>query len=141
MAHAHGLAVRGLRMNEDGVAPQFQATSRTDQDRGKGQIAHSGLGIASFVIAVSCLVLLVVVVILALVSGSDDPDAILSSPSVGATIVVGMVILNLAPLTGIGLGIAGLFAREYRRTYAALGLALNSLMVAILILVWWVGRG
>lgn len=107
--------------------------------RGKRQVAHSGLGIASFVISVSCFFLVVVVVALALATGSDNPDVIFAAPSLGATIMIAMVVLNLAPLIGIGLGIAGLFARERRRTYAALGLALNGLMVAIMILVWRVG--
>lgn len=81
-----------------------------------------------------------VVTALAIATGSEDPDTILNSPGSGVVIILGMVMLNLAPLAGLGLGIAGLVSKGRRRTFPVLGLVFNALMVGLMVLFWWVGR-
>lgn len=102
-------------------------------------VPHSGLGVASFVISASCLVLLIVVLALALLSGSEDPDVIFAKPGVGVAIMLGMVLLNLAPVVGLGLGIAGAVSKGRNRTYAVLGIVFNGLFLGLMVLISRVG--
>lgn len=90
---------------------------------------HSGLGIASFIIALVTGTLLVIAMvfagIMAAAAGGDVDDEAPAMIAVGCFIILGV----LAHLLGLGLGIAGLVQRDRRRVFAALGMVLNGVAV------------
>jgi hypothetical protein len=106
------------------ITMEDQATIRT----------HKGKGIASFAIGVTS-----VIVFMALIgtAGVMTQTGKLT-PELNVVIGLGMFAACLLDLIGIGLGLSGAVDRGSKKTYPALGLALNvailALFVALLII-------
>jgi hypothetical protein len=106
----------------------FQSPSEPFEAVGRGELKHSGLGIASFAIGLSvgvfeCALVLVAGMIEVSTPGGIDED----SP---ATMLLGLAILACLAIAmlGIGLGVAGLLQRR-SKLFAALGVAIGLLVV------------
>ena len=96
----------------------------------------SGLGIASFVIALSSGFFLLLVILVAAMSEAAHPG-IMDDDTVPVVILLGVGVLTCVAvsLVGIGLGIGGLCQKDRRTVFAALGLSFNILIcLAILCL-------
>lgn len=107
------LTVDNLQMNEPDEAPR----------------KHSGLGIASFVLAISVLVLTFVLVVIAGVMEASTPGGMdEESPEliVVGLAIIGMVVLNVV---AFGLGIGGMFQKDRKKLYAVLGMSFATLTV------------
>ena len=112
---------------------------QSEVGRGTG---HSRLGISSFVLGVLAVVALILLVVVtpflfsSALEGVDpqslDPqDLNGDSPVVviAGLVGLGFLVSILLNLVGLGLGIAGLVQRRRRRLFAAIGTALNGLVV------------
>lgn len=90
-------------------------------------VAHSGIGIASFVLGVIALFCLFGVVITAGVLQTSTPGGVPEDSPL--SFVVGSLVLlfMLLALLALCLGIAGLVQRNRRKLFAVLGLALSVL--------------
>ena len=90
--------------------------------------AHSRLGIASFVIATSCIAIHAFLIVLIAVNQGR----------VGSPVTLGIILLliELAYLTSIGLGIGGICQRNRRKVFGIIGLSLSSLSQVVMLLVW-----
>lgn len=100
-------------------------------------LKHSGMGIASFVIAIAQGILTVIVIVVAGILTTMGPQ----SEHQGAFMIVGLVIMGgmLLHLIGIGLGIAGACQKNRKKIFSILGLILN--ICAILIVVFLIVVG
>ncbi len=92
-------------------------------------LPHSGLGIASFIIALVAGALLAMLVIAAGVMAATAGGGF--DETAPATVALGCTILlaGLGHLVGTGLGIAGVVQRDRRKVFAVLGLVLNGLAI------------
>ena len=102
---------------------------------------HSRLGIASFVIAILSILGIVLFFVIAISVASSaigpdpqnfDPSSIgPDSPLATTFFFLSLLLLGsiLITVVGLGLGIAGLIQRRRRKLFAALGTALNGLIV------------
>ena len=96
---------------------------------------HSGLGVASFVISVVVGGLDLLLFLLAFVLGAIAPEFMeMEMGSVVLYIITSATLLGLvANVAGLGLGIAGLLARNRKKTFSVLGVILNVLILIVLI--------
>jgi hypothetical protein len=105
-----------------------------EDDRG---LKHSGLGIASFIIAI--VVVEVFEFLLIVVTGiveATNPGGVEAKPTI-ATVVGMSIFLGFGlSLVGIGLGIAGLIQKNRKKVFTILGLVSN-LAVIIMVLGKW----
>ncbi|GGG75049.1 hypothetical protein [Paenibacillus radicis (ex Gao et al. 2016)] len=103
-------------------------------------IKQSGLGIASFIIALVAVLLGIIGIILsvAFTAGiADDPQSIVREienndiSSVASIMVAGLMLIAGAGIAFIGLilGIVGAFAKDRRKAFAIVGIILNGLIV------------
>ena len=86
---------------------------------------HRGLGIASFVIALSFLVLIVVLFAVAgavKLSGAE-------SPAIDAAVGLIMILFWVCQLVALGLGTAGLFDKSSKKAFPVLGVLISGLCV------------
>jgi len=91
------------------------------------RLPQSGLGIASFVIAlVSGLVVLAGIAFSALMIASGDPDQHMPVFGVIGLVVTAFLLLSLV---GLVLGFIALRRQDRRRTFGAIGLGLNALIL------------
>jgi hypothetical protein len=91
--------------------------------------AHSGLGIASFVIAMGTGLLEFVLVIIAGILESTTPGGIDENSPPGILLGLGLIGGLMLDLLGIGIGIGGLCDRKRNRLFAALGVAIGSVVL------------
>jgi hypothetical protein len=89
--------------------------------------AHKGLGIASFIIGVTCVIVVMGLVTLAGVT----THAGRATPEFNMVIGLGMISAVFVDLIGIALGIFGVADRASKKVYPVLGLVLNVLVVAV----------
>ena len=103
-----------------------------DKTAGRSGRRQSGLGIASFVLAMTVGVLAFALVLLAGVMEISTPGGVDEESAVA--IVVGLSLFAIFGLNilGIGLAIAGLIQADRLRTFALLGLVFNLLIAASL---------
>jgi len=87
---------------------------------------HKGLGIASFVISITCLIAMVGLVVVAGVT----TNAGRATPEFNMIIGLSMISTVFVDLIGIVLGIFGAADRSSKKVYPVLGLILNVLVVA-----------
>jgi hypothetical protein len=88
---------------------------------------HKGLGIASFVIGVICLITVMGLVVVAGVV----TNAGRATPEFNMILGLGMISVVFVDLIGIVLGIFGAANRSSKKVYPVLGLVLNVLVVAL----------
>ena len=88
---------------------------------------HKGLGIASFIVGVTCLV---IVMGLVAVAGAMT-NAGRATPEFNMIIGLGMISVVFVDFIGIVLGIFGAADRTSKKVYPVLGLVLNVLVVAL----------
>lgn len=104
--------------HNESIGSHLQDPSRKD---------HSRLGIASFVIATSCIAIhAFLIVLIALNQGR------VGSP---VSLVIVFSLIELAYLTSIGLGIAGICQRNRRKVFGIIGLSLSSLSQVVMLLI------
>jgi hypothetical protein len=88
-------------------------------------LPHSGLGIASFVIALCGALLMVLVIVVAGILGSTRPGAFKADSSAAMILGFAIIGLCLAMLVGIVLGVVALFQAERAKLFAILGLSIG----------------
>ena len=88
---------------------------------------HKGLGIASFIIGVICLITVMGLV----VTAGVVTNAGRATPAFNMLIGLSMISVVLVDLVGIALGIFGVANRASKKVYPVLGLILNVLVVAL----------
>src|SRR5262245_16571364 len=88
---------------------------------------HKGLGIASFIIGVICLITVMGLV----VTAGVVTNAGRATPEFNMLIGLSMISVVLVDLVGIMLGIFGVANRTSKKVYPVLGLILNVLVVAL----------
>ena len=111
-------------------------TNGINQQENQVRLKHSGLGIASFIIALLQGLLTYMVILIAGVLAAAGPQR---DNEVGFMIVGLLIITGIfTHCVGAGLGIAGLVQKNRKKVFAVLGLILNAcalLMVLALMLV------
>lgn len=90
---------------------------------------HGGLGIASFILTLLCLV--VMVMMIAVLGAMHNQGRATGSEPLTQILGLGMILAAVVDLIGIGLGIAGAFDRTSKKAFPVLGLILG---IAILVL-------
>ncbi|WP_052350558.1 DUF4064 domain-containing protein [Paenibacillus gorillae] len=104
------------------------------------KIKQSGLGIASFIIALIAVLLGIIGMILSVAFAanvSEDPQSLIrdlenNDPSVLASVMIaGLLMIAGAGIAFVGLilGIVGAFAKNRRKVFAIVGIILNGLIV------------
>jgi hypothetical protein len=88
---------------------------------------HKGLGIASFIIGVICLITVMGLVVVAGVV----TNAGRATPEFNTVMGLGMISAVFVDLIGIVLGIFGAADRSSKKVYPVLGLIINVLVVAL----------
>ena len=94
-----------------------------------GRRTHSGLGIASFIIAASTVFFLILILVGAAVLESSSPGGLdEESPAV---ILIGLLVFAviLANLTGLALGIAGCCQKQRKKVFSILGTVINGVLL------------
>jgi hypothetical protein len=105
--------------------------------REPGPPPHSGLGIASFIIAMVVVVVGLVAVLL-IVLASGRPYRRDAEPLIA--MLVGLICLGfVAALVGIGLGIGGCVQEDRNRTFAVTGLIINGIIVLGVAMLFLIG--
>ena len=92
-------------------------------------VTQSGLGIASFIIAVAVGFGMVLLVVYAGVVEASSPGGMDEESMTAIAIGLGALGGMAAALLGVVLGIAGLVQRDRKRLFAVLGLVLNGLTI------------
>ena len=94
-----------------------------------GPLPHSGLGIASCVIAACAFVFIILLFAIAAMTAVSQRGEI-ADDSAEAMVMGGLVLLDaVAMLVGLILGIVGVAQRERNKLFAGLGLCANSLLL------------
>jgi hypothetical protein len=88
---------------------------------------HKGIGIASFIIGVICIVTIVVLIGIAGVMTKTGR----ATPEFNMILGLGMITACFVDLIGIGLGIFAAADRSSKKVYPVLGLILNLVVVAL----------
>jgi hypothetical protein len=88
---------------------------------------HKGIGIASFIIGVTCIILIPALI------GTAGVMATTGKMTPEITMLVGMGALSIcfADLIGIALGFVGAVDRSSKKVYPVLGLVLNVVILAL----------
>ena len=95
---------------------------------------HSGLGIASILLAVLAGIGFAVTMVIAVAIMGDDPTAF-GNEEAPATMILGacVVLCGLASLVGIGLAIGGLVEKNRKKVFPTIGLVVNALGILLLV--------
>ena len=95
---------------------------------------HSGVGIASVVLAVLSGLIVFGTLAVGTMMTVDDPTAF-EDENATATKVLGFFILTPAvvALMGLGLGVGAAVQREHRKTFGVIGLVLNGAIVVLVV--------
>lgn len=112
-------------------------------------LKHSGLGIASFVISLVCLLSIIIFVIIAVGSvfsladvyegGALDPNTVMDKAPmlvVSSFIILATMFVNVV---GLILGIVGLVIKNRKKVFAIIGTILNGLVVGGVLLLSVIG--
>lgn len=117
----------------------------------EGRMKHSGLGIASFVMAIIAILLGVLGMILSVVfvaQAAEDPTSLLIEAESGTipegvgSILAAVVLMFLGvgiSFIGLILGIVGIFAKNRRKVFAIIGLVVNGLITLGMLLLFLLG--
>ena len=91
------------------------------------KLKHSGLGVASFSLAMVVLVLTFIIIIIAGVMEASTPGGMDDEST--AVIMVGFAIIGMliANVVAFGLGVGGVFQKERKKLFAILGLTFSML--------------
>jgi mannose/fructose/N-acetylgalactosamine-specific phosphotransferase system component IIC len=100
-----------------------------DDDDDDDEPEHSGLGIASFVIACLAGLIEFVFVAWAGILETATPEGMDENSPQAAIIGLGIIGGMLLCLVGLALGVAGLFQRDQKKTFPVLGLVLAALVM------------
>jgi len=94
-----------------------------------GPLRHSGLGIASFMLAIGAGLTLGILIVVAAVLEASQPGAM--GPDSPGAVAVGAVVCITLLLTMIGLilGIAGVCQKHRKTVFAVIGIVLNGLVL------------
>ena len=120
--HTHGpnlanIATRGLRSKQMTMTMENQTTIRT----------HKGTGIASFIIGVTCVILIMALIGTAGVMAKTGK----LTPEFNVIIGLGMLSACFVDLIGIGLGFFAAMDRSSKKVYPVLGLVLNIVILVL----------
>ena len=96
----------------------------------EGRTEHSRMGIASFVMSVVPAVLFVGLVLLVLLLASMQPPGADETGFGFLVLMLGLMTV-LSELVALGLGIAGVFQRRRKRTFAFLGIVCSVLALVL----------
>jgi hypothetical protein len=88
---------------------------------------HKGIGIASFIIGVICIITIMVLIGIAGVMTNTGR----ATPELNMILGLGMISACFVDLIGIGLGVFGAADRSSKKVYPVLGLILNVVVVAL----------
>lgn len=107
-------------------------------NRDPAVMPHSGLGVASFIIAMIVVVLsiLAVVLIVMALGQAYSRSGGRSLATAGGLIICGGAV---AALVGVGLGIGACFQENRNRTFAIVGLILNGLIILAVAVLFAIG--
>src|SRR5690606_39021202 len=101
---------------------------------------HSGLGIASFVVAVLVMLAMLGVFAVAGVMAASDP-AVMDENSADAMMIgLAIIFLFLVDLVALGLGIGGLLQQDRKKLFAVLGLVVSGGIILLTIVLFIVGN-
>ncbi|MDR0666508.1 MAG: hypothetical protein LBF71_03760 [Campylobacteraceae bacterium] len=100
---------------------------------------HSGLGVASFALSIISVVCIFVLFIVAGAIEVSTPGGM--DENSAAAVIIGVLYFLFAgfSLVGVGLGIAGLFAKERKKIFAVLGLIFSAAIFIIAVAVMVIG--
>lgn len=93
---------------------------------------HSGVGIASFVLAMLSMVGFMGLMVMAVLMELGSPGSLEGESPALVLLGLGVLLCMLLIIVGIVLGIVGLLMPGYRRLYSGLGLGLNCLWLLLL---------
>jgi hypothetical protein len=102
---------------------------RDQYDYDLGPMKHSGLGIASFMLAIGAGLMMAVLVVFAAAIDASHPGALDADAPSGKALVGGVCFALLLALAGVGLGIAGVSQTKRKTVFAIIGLVFNGLIV------------
>jgi hypothetical protein len=110
-----------------GQAPGYAAPPR-QRDFDDQRLKHSGLGIASFIIAILSGIFDFVFFVIVGLIGANDPSIDETSP---VAMVVGLILFAAVGFTfiGLGLGIVGVVLPNRNKLFPWLGLVFNALVL------------
>jgi hypothetical protein len=111
------IATRNLRSTQMSITMENQATVRT----------HKGKGVASFIMGVTSVILFLALIGAAGVMSQTGK----LTPEIAMIIGLSMFAACFVDFIGIGLGFFGAIDRSSKKTYPALGLALNIGILAL----------
>lgn len=100
---------------------------------------HSGLGIASFIIALASAVLMFLLIMMAGALEASTPGGINEESAVAVIIGLFLILFMITSVLALGLGLAGLVQRERRKVFPVLGTVFSSFTVLGAVLVVLVG--
>ena len=88
---------------------------------------HSGLGVASFSVALVVLILTFIIVVIAGVMEASTPGGMDENSAAVMMVGFGVIGMLLANVVAFGLGIGGIFQRDRKKLYAILGMTFSML--------------
>jgi hypothetical protein len=100
-----------------------------DRDYALDALKHSGLGIASFMLAIGAGVMMVILILVAVVIEASQPGAFDAQLPSAMVVGLGFCFAILLAVMGIGLGIAGVCQKHRKTVFAILGLVFNGLII------------
>jgi len=99
------------------------------------ELKHSGLGIASFTISITCSLLLFVLFIVAGVMELSTPGGIDEESAQAIILGMGIIFCVMGELVAMGLGIAAVCQNERKKIFGILGLSFSAAMALITLLI------
>jgi hypothetical protein len=124
--------VEGIEQRRDwdkAVITDAEKFYREDTSFGK----HSGLGIASFMIAMAVVALHLLVFVIIFMLGVVAPDLMGSNSAMVGVLGMCMIAGFFGSLIGLGLGISGVSQKNRKKVFATLGLVFNAVIILSLI--------
>lgn len=102
-------------------------------------LKHSGLGVSSFIIGLIASIGLLITIIMATVAEASTYGGLDPNSSQAAIIGLTMMLFLALALVAIGLGIAALVQKDFKKLLPILGLTFSSVMVLIIIILMVIG--
>lgn len=103
------------------------------------ELKHSGLGIASFVISITCSVLLFVLFVVAGVIELSTPGGMSEESPEAIMLGLGIIACIVGELVAVGLGIAAVCQNEHKKIFGILGLSFSATFALITLLLLALG--
>jgi hypothetical protein len=123
------LHYKGRNQLRRGFQPSADMRGYRDYDDELGPMKHSGLGIASFMLAIGAGVMLAILILLAVVIESSQPGAFDAETPTAIAVGCGFCLALLMAATGVALGIACVCQRNRNTIFGVIGLVLNGLII------------